>query len=618
MKLGYGFPDNIGFSKKRPRAKSGIYNGEENLSAKALNFRLSLFYFLLIALPLILIVRLVNLQIIAGNKYRSVSDENRIRVKTLPAPRGVITDRKGELLVRNIPGYRLKVTDPGCLKDCLPYFKPISREEALQIEAKGGIEAANLEVDILREYLYPQVLAHILGYTSEISQEELKNKSGDGSYELGDNVGRFGIEKEYEETIKGVKGRQFIEVDAQEKKLGVFKEISSQPGQNLTLSIDLGLQKIAHEALGGATGVVIASDPNSGEVLALVSHPSFDPNVFSLAKNQEQITNLLTDEKTRPLFNRAIAGLYPPGSTFKIVTAAAGLETGKINAETQIEDTGEIVIGPYRFPNWYLIQYGKTEGILDIVRAIARSNDIFFYKTAEWVGEKNLGEWAKKFGLGQKLGIDLEGEGEGLIPTDAWKQENIGEKWYLGDTYHFGIGQGYLLVTPLQMNFWTSVIANGGTLYKPRLVRNTTKTRVELATLASRDKPINTNFMKKETIDLIREGMKGACATGGTGWPLFKFKVNNEKLKIDGQNFLLPEEATVSGKPDGWVQIPVACKTGTAEYGDSKGKTHAWFTAFAPVENPQIAVTVLVEGGGEGSNVAAPIAKKILEEWFGR
>lgn len=572
MKLGYGFGDNIGFSKVKPKVKKESFSEASPLTY--LNLRLGVFYFPLVILFAILLGRLFYLQVVEGERYRLISKENRVRVKTLPAPRGIIFDRKGEILVRNTPGYRLKIGNE---------FKAISHDEALQIEAKEGTEAANLEVDILREYLYPKTLAHVLGYTSEVNQNEL-SASGELDYELGEKIGRTGIEKEYDKILRGKKGREFLEVDAQEKKLDILGEVPPQSGQNLTLTIDLDLQKKAAEALGEVTGAVVVLNPQNGEILALVSHPSFNPNLFTQGGNPEEIENLFADEEKKPLFNRAISGLYPPGSTFKIVTAAAGLESGKINPQTQIEDVGEIVIGPYRFPNWYLTQYGKTEGVLDLVRAIARSNDIFFYKVAEWVGEKELGEWAKKFGLGQRLGIDLEGESEGLIPTPSWKESQIGEKWYLGDTYHIGIGQGYILTTPLQVSAWTSVIANGGSLYKPHLVKNSASAK------ASADKQ---GFLKKETVELIREGMRQACSEGGTGWPLFNFKVGDK-------------------------EIQTACKTGTAEYGDPKGKTHAWFTVFAPIENPELVITVLVEGGGEGSSVAAPIAKKILEEWFGR
>lgn len=583
MKLGYGFADGVGFSKKRPRIKTEISQEEEKTPLSVFTSRLMGFYLLLVLSILLLFVRLIQLQITEGSRNRQIADGNRIRIKTLPAPRGIITDRHGEVLIRNVPGYRLRIGDQKCESGfCSSEFKPVRREKALQIEAQGGTEAANLEVDILREYIYPKSLAHLLGYTGEISQPELDSGYQLKGYQVGDKIGRSGLEKEYEDLLKGKKGQQLIEVDAKEKKLGVLREIPPQLGQNITLSIDLSLQKKADEALGDEKGAVIVSDPQSGEILALVSHPSFDPNVFTLEPDPIKIEELLTDEGKKPLFNRAVSGLYPPGSTFKIITSAAGLESGKITSDTQIEDTGEIAIGPYRFPNWYFKQYGKTEGALEVTGALGRSNDIFFYKVAEWVGENNLGEWAKKFGLGQKLGIDLGGESEGLVPTPQWKEKTIGDKWYLGDTYHFGIGQGYLLVTPLQVNSWTSVIASGGKLYRPHLVKNTVITQV------SADKQ---NMLKKETLNLIREGMKQACSPGGTGWPLFNFKVGER-------------------------EIQTGCKTGTAEYGDLKGRTHAWFTVFAPWEDPEIVVTVLVENGGEGSNTAAPLAKKILEEYF--
>ncbi|MBI4100126.1 penicillin-binding protein 2 [Candidatus Microgenomates bacterium] len=567
MKLGQGFADTLEFSRTKPKNKKTDWDEDEGFNNHA---RIAIFSLILLIFPLVLIGRLFYLQIIVGAQNRQISEENRVRIKPLPAPRGIIFDRNDQILVRNIPGYRLKTQES---------YRVLSRDKALDVEAHGGMEAANLEIDILREYLYPEIFAHVLGYTSEITQEELKTYAKTDDYQGGDKVGRAGIEKEYEKTLRGQKGKEFIEVDAQEKKLGILNEELSQPGQNLTLSFDLNLQKSAYEALGNVRGVVVVSRPSDGQILALVSRPSFDPNLFTVDQDEEKIKQLFNDDREKPFLNRAISGVYPPGSTFKIVTAAAGLEEGKIDKSTLIEDTGEIVIGPYRFPNWYLIQYGKTEGNLDVVGALKRSNDIFFYKTAGMVGEGELGKWAAKFGVGQKLGIPLEGESSGLMPNPQWKEKNIGEKWYLGDTYHIGIGQGYVLTTPLQVNFWTAVIANGGILYKPLLVKS------DQAVVIRKD------FLKTETIDLIKKGMIEACSTGGTGWPLFDFKVGDRAIQT-------------------------ACKTGTAEYGDPKGRTHAWFTVFAPAENPQIVATVLVEGGGEGSNVGAPIAKKVLEEYF--
>lgn len=524
------------------------------------HFQKGILPFLLILGVLILAARLFFLQIIKGEDYRSLAEGNRVKKEIIHAPRGIIYDRNGYPLVRNIPGFRIK-EDNGKLKI-------LSREEALAIQVKGG---QDLEIDSLREYLYPEEFAHVLGYLGEGEADEL--------------IGKSGIEEENEEILAGVDGARLIEVDARGWELRVLGEIKARSGQDLKTSLDLSLQKKAFQAMQDVErGAIVVSDPRNGEILALVSKPSFNPNLFTLGESSasgEKAEKILID-KNYPLFNRAISGTYPPGSTFKIITAAAGLENGLIDEKTQIEDVGILRIGNFSFPNWYFMQYGKLEGLLDIVGAIKRSNDIFFYKVAEMVGLERLGEMARKFGLGQTLGIDLQGEAAGLFPSEEWKIKNIGDKWYLGDTYHLGIGQGYLLVTPLQMNAWTAVIANGGTVYRPHLVKSSASAK------ASADKQ---NFLKPESINLIKEGMREACMSGGTGWPLFNFKVKDR-------------------------EIQTACKTGTAEFGDPKDRTHAWFTVFAPLEDPQIVVTVLVEGGGEGSNVAAPIAKQVLEEWF--
>ncbi|MBI4999302.1 hypothetical protein HZB97_00840 [Candidatus Gottesmanbacteria bacterium] len=545
------------------------------------------FYLLLIFSFWLLLWRLFDLTIIKGGYFHELSEGNRIQERVLRAARGVIYDRHGQVLARNKPIYKIS------------FENLISREEALAIEARGGTEAANLEMDLAREYPWAGLLAHVVGYMGEVREEELKIKnkqsfSSNEKLKMGDFVGRTGVEEEYEEILRGIDGKELIEVDALGTKIKSLGRIEPKPGKDLFLSLDLDLQKVAAEALAGKTGVVLVSAPISGEILTLYSSPSFDP---------ERVGDLrdLRDLRGEPFFNRAIAGLYPPGSTFKIITAAAGLETGKINKDTKIEDVGEIVIGPYRFPNWYWRQYGRKEGLLDIVGAIKRSNDIFFYKVGEFVGIEGLEGWAKKFGLGKPLGIDLPGEAAGIIK----KQRD----WFLGDTYHVAIGQGDMQVTPLQMNFWTSVIANGGKLCQPHLTKDTSdggrqarSARHDSSEVEGVGKKCKDIGLKKETIDLIKEGMREACSPGGTGWPLFNFK------------------------------IPVACKTGTAEYGDPGGKTHAWFTVFAPVSasdsgnqhikvdqvEPEISITVLVEGGGEGSSVAAPIAKKILEEWFSR
>lgn len=546
----------------------------------------------------ILEARLFHLTIVQGVRNRLRSEGNRVREEIIPAPRGIIFDRHGIALVRNIPFYREIIKD--CPNDRETCERAIDTNEARRLVVSGN--GGNLTLRIGREYLLGDKVAHLTGYIGEVSSEERRRLSagcqgGSCLYRIGDFIGRGGIEGEYESRLRGVDGRELVEVDAQGNTLRTLGKVPEIAGNNLTLTIDAKLQELTSTLIASRSGALLVTIPQSGEVLALSSAPSFDPNSFILGDSQ--VVDILSSPH-RPLFNRAISGTYPPGSTFKIVTATAALEEKVVTSKTKIEDSGVIAIGPYKFHNWFFSQYGKTEGAIDMVRALARSNDIYFYRAGEMLGVDKLSRWAGKFGLGKVWGLDLPGEEAGVVPNAQWKVENFNEAWYLGDTYHFAIGQGNLLTTPLQVNMFTNIIASGK-ICPPRLIKEEVSSCV-----ASEISP--------ETLETVREGLRQACSPGGTGWPLFKFKVKNSKLKIDGVNFLTTYESTTSAKP--MIEIPVACKTGTAEYGDPKGRTHAWFTAFAPVKNPEISVTVLVEGGGEGSSVAGPIVKKIFEYWF--
>ena len=305
-------------------------------------------------------------------------------------------------------------------------------------------------------------------------------------------------------------------------------------------------------------GAVVVTD-GYGEILALYSHPSFDP--FNIEK---YLTN-----PNLPLFNRVISGAYHPGSLFKLVTAASALSEGKIDKNFTYDDQGVIKVNEFEYNNWFFTQYGKTEGLINLKKALARSTDTFFYKIGEFVGPDVLASWANKFGLGNLTNIDLPGEISGLVPSPDWKRQYKNENWFLGNTYHMSIGQGDLTASPLQANLMTSVIANGGKFCKPHI-----KQTGEPPVCADLD-------LSSEDLDQIKQGMLQACLSGGTGYPFFDFT---------------PQ---------------IACKTGTAET-EIEDKTHAWFTAFAQ----DIVVTVLVEKGGEGSSVAAPIAKDILNYWF--
>ncbi len=519
---------------------------------------------------LVLLAGLVRAQVLEGGYYRSISDGNRVREVLLPAPRGIIFDRNGVALLSNIPAYRLvkcKTSGESC------QVNTISRDQAIELQATGIPNGSDLVVDSARLYLNKETTAHVLGFVSEVTAEELKERT---PYVPGDKLGRGGVEESYEELLRGTRGKELVEVDATGKRLKVLSKVAPTAGQNLELTLDLKLQRAAAKAISDKSegAAVVITNPKTGEILALASNPTFDPNIFtdlSVDSNDRNRTiNYLFTDNSRPLFNRAISGTYPPGSTFKIITSSAGLESGKIDQTYTMEDTGVIVIGPYKFGNWKFLQDGGTQGVLNIVSAIKVSNDIFFYRLGEKVGLEGLVKWMQRFGLGAKTGVDLPGEAKGVVPTKSWRDQ-FAPEWYLGDTFHLAIGQGKLLVTPLQMNAWTNVIANGGSLCKPHIA----------GSASCQDLGIS-----KKTISLIKEGMIGACSPGGTAWPLFNFKV------------------------------PLACKTGTAEFGDPENRTHGWLTAFAPADNPKISITVLVEKGGEGSDVAAPIVKKILEEYY--
>jgi penicillin-binding protein 2 len=589
-KPGVAFGDYI-FKDSRKR-KDWNYDGENHSNR---SYFLPAFAAFLFA---VLFFRLFFLQVIQGYYYRYLSDNNRTKTAVTHAPRGIIFDRNGTPLVYNVPGFRETVNGKTV---------QIPNDKALSLIAGGK---NNLEIDSLRNYPYRDAFAHVLGYVGQISQDELANPLH-SDYSSGDIIGKSGIEQEYEPELRGIDGKQLFEIDANgnlTRKLGQQDPIS---GQNITLTLDAKLQEAVFNAMFTVKkGAAIVSTPK-GEILAMVSKPSFDSNLFTMGQGYkvasgsayQNVSGVLMDGQNQPLLNRAIGGVYPPGSTFKLVVASAALKNKIIDENWQVDDTGILKVGDFSFANWYYTGYGGTDGQVNVVKGIKRSNDIFFYKLAEKVGVDKVSQTAKLFGLGQKLGVDLEGEQAGVVPTEEWKLKNIGEQWYLGDTYHYGIGQGYLLTTPLQVNAWTQAIANGGILYFPHLLKNQ-ESRIK-----------NQGLLDPHSSDLIKEGMVEACSPGGVAWPLFSYEIKNSKLPIDGKNILGVDAA--SGSAD-MRHVVLACKTGTAENGGNDTLAHAWITLFAPAYNPQIVVTVLSENSGEGSNIAGPIAKQILDNWFSR
>ncbi len=524
-----------------------------------------------------LFLRLFHLQVVTAKENKQLADSNRVRIKVIHAPRGVIYDRNGKILAENNPGFRLKK-------------EFINRDDALEMEAKNDPRYYSLEIDAIRSYPLGAITSHVVGYVGQITEEEMKDPRYK-NYQLGDKVGRAGIEQMYENVLRGTDGAEIIEIDASGKKLRTLRTIEPTPGNNVFLSLDSDLQKVVYKTLETAAiksesccGAAVAENPKTGEVLALVSLPAFDGNAFTDPKRYPEVQKYFEDQNA-PMLNRVISGTYPPGSTFKITSALAGLSSGKITKSTLIEDTGVLKIDIWSFANWYFTQYGKTEGPVDLVKALQRSNDIYFYRVGDMVGADALGKTAKLLGMGKKLGIDLPGEVDGLIPNQAWKKKNIGEDWYPGDNLHMAIGQGYLLTTPLQILAQTSYVAADGFLIQPHLVTKIVNS--EGATVKEiKYEPIVKNVVKKEDLEAVKLGLEAVPKDGGTAWPFFTFK------------------------------IPTAGKTGTAEIGDPKGKTHAWYTGYAPVDNPEILATVLIEKGGEGSSQAAPIVKDIFTWYF--
>lgn len=537
-------------------------------------FRLSLLVLISTAAFFTIVSRLIYLQIFKGQEYQKIAEGNRVLLKRKLATRGIIFDRYGKALVENFPKFVIRKNNK---------ITEISKEEALKLEAENSPEFNNVEILAERKYLMPKEMAHVMGYLGEINEKELRLPRYE-TYKPGDLIGRSGTEEFYEDKLAGKNGEEYYEVNSRGVILDKLGEKPDIPGSDIRLTIDSDLQKTAYGALSGAIkdpryqggaqvkGTVIVSAVGSGEILAMVSLPTYDST---------KLGDYVTDTKNYPLMNRAISATYPPGSTFKLVLSTAGLESGRITKNTLIEDVGVIKVGKWEYPTWSSIR----DGMMDIVKGIRRSNDIFFYKAGEMTGLNMIISYAKKFGLGGKLGIDLPAESGGNLPGDEWKFKVTGEHWYLGDTYHLAIGQGFILTTPLQVNMWTNTVASRGRLYRPHVVLSEISAKRKMQSAKQDDYLIRDLNLKKETVDLIWKGMREACQTGGTGWPLFDFK------------------------------IPTACKTGTAEFGE-QSTTHAWFTVFAPADKPEIAVTVLIENGGQGSDVAAPVARAVLAKYF--
>jgi penicillin-binding protein 2 len=434
--------------------------------------------------------------------------------------------------------------------------------------------------------------AHVLGYLGEIGPAQLKTLKDQG-YQLGDELGQYGLERRWEEVLRGQSGGQQVEVDALGRRVRVLHEVTDVPGYTAQLTIDRQLQQTAFEAMQGKEATVVALDVHSGAVLAMVSTPAYDPNVFARGIKAEEWRALIKDP-LRPLSNRATQGQFPPGSTFKIVMAIAALEEGVIEPETRISDPGFYYFGNRAFRDWKK----QGHGSVDLHKAIVESCDVYFYQLGPRLGIDRIAKWARALGLGEKSGVALDDERSGTIPDTEWKRKRFRQPWYPGETVSVAIGQGYVTTTPLQMAVMMATVANGGTVYRPRIV---SKVESFDRALVREYGPeiIRTVPMKPSTIARVRnalaDAVKSPSGTGGAA-----------RTPI----------------------VEIAGKTGTAQVIEMKGaylkseqisymnRDHAWFVSYAPAQNPQIAVVVLVEHGGHGGSAAAPIAKKVIEKYM--
>lgn len=616
-----------------------------------------LFYVLIIISLLTLFLRTGYLQIVKGDYYQDLARGNRLRIYPITAPRGIIYDRFYRRLLYNIPSFDLVisladfldnplsvqdeilekitdillvqeadqeesgVSDSSCAnkelqkQNFIAEFKQkideackytsritlargIGRSLALVLETMvGDWPGVRMEKNVQRQYLFSPSLSHVLGYTGQVDQDDLEVHP---DYLLNDQIGKSGLEYQYEDVLRGEYGQEQVEVDPLGKTQNLLAFKQSQPGHGLVLFIDQELQEKLYQSLDGMRkdlsrsgnkiqkAVGIAVDPNNGGILALTSLPSFDSNLFAQGISQVDLEELV-NRADQPFFNRALIGQYPPGSIIKPLVAAAALEEGIIKPFQQIDCQGMISIvnqyNPdvvYHFPDW------KSHGLTDVMKAIAESCNIFFYalggghEEIEGLGIDRLKEYFQKFGLGQATQIDLPYEKVGLIPDKEWKATR-GENWYLGDTYHLSIGQGDILITPIQMVMAIASIANGGILYQPQIVDQIVDADKNIIDNIS-SRIVRSNFIQSKNMARIRKAMR---------------------------------EAVLSGSAQALSNLPVqaAGKTGTAQFG-TDNQTHSWFVGFAPYEDPEIVLTILVEGGGEGHRAAVPVAKEVLEWYF--
>lgn len=571
-------------------------------------------------------VRLFYLQVIRGEEFRRLSENNSIRLQLLDAPRGLVFDRNGVLLVDNRPSFDLSIIKNDAkpvdrtlgnlarftglpekqLKEKLAKAKGISAYQPILLNRDIGwdmmaaVEAHRFDlpgvmlgVAPLRNYVFKKRAAHLIGYLGEISPKELEKIRYRG-VRRGDYIGKFGVEKAFEDYLRGQRGGRQVEVNATGQVVRVMQTVEPKPGSNLYLTIENRMQAAAETLLGEKAGAVVAIEPDSGRLLVLASSPSYDQNAFVEGMSRKAWKELISNP-LRPMRNKALQGEYPPASTYKIITALAGLEEGVIDENTTFDCPGYLRYGDRDFRCWKK----GGHGTLNVVQAIEQSCDVFFYHVGQKLDVDKLAWYAKGFGLAFPTGMPLGQEGNGLIPTAAWKKKRTGVAWQGGETLSVAIGQGYNLVTPIQMAVLIATIANGGQRYRPIIVD-----RIETAQGEVVYKPeaeiVGRAPLSPKTIKLIREGL----------WRVVNGNHGTARR-------LQAMASDISGKT-GTAQV-IGRKTDETQKEENlaaEHKSHAWFVAFAPSERPRIAVAVIVEHGEHGSSVAAPIAGEIIRMYL--
>jgi len=574
------------------------------------------------AMFFLLLSRLWYLQVISAEDLIGQSENNRLRFVPVAAPRGAILDRNGKVLVSNTPSFSVAVIPQDVknkeqLIDNLARYLNLDRKEIETKWTKGqgrakyyplvvasgitrdqmeyleenrlSLSGVNIEMKPIRAYTNGVLASHLLGYLGEISEDEL-NSDRYQEYNAGDYVGKSGIERSWESYLHGTDGGRQIEVDARGRFLRTVAETGTSVGNTVMLTIDLEMQKAAEKALGDQAGAAVAMDVNTGEILAFASSPDYDPALFT-GRMPPDIWKKYLDDERHPLENKALKGMYPPGSTFKIVTAIAGLEEGLIDEHTSIQCSGSYKFGNSTFRCWER----KGHGTVDLRKSLRESCDVYYYKLAERLGVNRIAKYARRLGLGAPLGIGLENEKGGVIPTEEWKLKRFGKKWFSGETLSVGIGQGYVLTTPIQLASMIATVANEGSVYRPHLVKRV----VDLDGKVLQDfapQVLSKADLKPLTYRLVKEGL---------------FAVVNEPRGTGGMSRLY--EVKVAGKTGSSQVVKLRDSKGDVPY---RFRDHALFVAFAPYEKPEIAVAVIVEHGEHGGSAAAPVSAKILRAYF--